>query len=197
MKIEQLIHDQFLLIPEQLQELVFNKTWEKKAQELGSQYDLTDLEKNTLSEQILLVLLALESRGDFLANLKRSIHISEDKLSLIAQKVDNDVFMPVREILDALDEVEETPGGVEVSSEDIGDDEEFVSESKEEMLHGIEEPESILPEVAPHNLPATTDKDDSLISGAMSHSTITPKENAPSQKMSTYKASDPYRESID
>lgn len=190
-----IIEEQFSTIPEQLQKMIASKNWQTKAQEIGVQYNLTEIERESLSEQILLVLLAFESRGDFLANLKKVIHIGEDKLSLIAQKIDNDVFIPVGDILDALDEVEEAPGGVEMATENTAVTTDDTSiENRDDILHGIEEPESILPEIAPQNLPTTTNESDSLVSGAMSKPTITPKENTPSQKISTYRASDPYRE---
>jgi hypothetical protein len=80
-------------LPKEVQNLIFNGLWEQRITEIAKKYSLTQLQTDTLIDEVLLILIGLEAPGILVDTLMQELNISR----LLAEQITNDLEIRVFE----------------------------------------------------------------------------------------------------
>ena len=187
---------QFPTLPEELKQFIKANKWRFWVADVSRNFLLDEETKKTLLINVILVLFALLPIDEFRQTLKEETQLDDQKLDGICKRIDTEIFAPVRDILVSITSPEDE-GGVEITNDQPTDQEQGeTDESRDQILQGVEQPETILPEVPPQDLPATAEDNDLIASYKMTEQTHNPRQEE-SGVSTNYKGQDPYREPIE
>ena len=94
-----IIQERIAQLPDELQQAISQTDIKGILQRISSKYNLRADQAMALEQETLFVLLGLESRMDFTANIKREMIISEAAATAITSDLDTDLFLAVRHCL--------------------------------------------------------------------------------------------------
>ena len=111
-------------IPKEVQEAIVSVDRRRRLANIAKNYQLHIDQAGVLDNETVLVMLGLESPDDFVGNITRELGISPAQAQLIANEVNQDIFLPIRESLkqmlekDAEEEEQEQRDNEQLTTED-------------------------------------------------------------------------------
>ena len=126
-----LIKNRMDSLPEVVQNAILNSGWQDKIRQLGKKYSLHIDQIGILENQTFIVLLGLEDPDGFQNNLTTGLGITSLIAQQISIEINETIFKPIRQQLQALQATEE-------------DKENEENPTKESILAGIEDPEPVI-----------------------------------------------------
>lgn len=98
-KLKQIIKDELVKLPKELEEAIGAFDWVKATEEIGEKYlfesEITDFQVETL-----LVLIGLESPEMYAINIEHNVGTSREEAKRIAQESFEKIFAPINNILE-------------------------------------------------------------------------------------------------
>lgn len=159
-KARQIIQSQIAKLPPNVQQAIIGADLPKKMRLLAEKHHLRVDEAHTLENEVMLVMIGLEHPDAFVGNLSRELRLPREAANVIAEDVNNEIFLSIRR---ALVEMHAPSSQQSV----VSSQKDAPPESKEDILKAIEDeptettvsnPQSIVREThpmpqAPQNLP--------------------------------------------
>lgn len=133
------LKDQFKKIPQDIQDAILAVDLRSKMQFITKKNNLHIDQAGALENEAVFVLLGLEHPNDLIANLAKHVEVSEEKAEAIAEDLNREIFLKVRESLKKIFKEKE-----EEENNLLGKTEENLN--REDILREIEDKEH-------HNLP--------------------------------------------
>lgn len=135
---EQILKARFEQLPEDIKEAIMATPWEEKLKQISDKHSLHIDQAGRLDEETVLVMFGIEHADNLVPNIAKHVEVSEEKAEAIAEDLNREIFLKVRESLKKIftEKKEE--------AEEKSDTEEIPS--REDILREIEDKEH-------HNLP--------------------------------------------
>ncbi len=186
---------QFKTLPQELQEAISAPENTEKLELIGEDFNLNLDQTGELGEEMGMVMMGFTLPQDFAKNIKERLGIDADTIEKITERINNDIFLPIRESLRKIGEQRE--------------EKEEVTLDRDQVLHEIENPTPVKTlttqapanETSPNlpaietlsNLPGAMPSTNSLKTPSLVEQRLgTPMKSSAPQK--TYATIDPYRE---
>ena len=99
-KLKQIIQDEVVKLPKEIQEAISAHDWTKIAEEIGKKFLLTESEINDFQTETLLVLVGLESTESYAKNIEHNVGTSESEAGKIADEALGRIFNPILNTLE-------------------------------------------------------------------------------------------------
>ena len=152
---KEILKDQFKKLPKDIQDAILAVDLRSKMQFITKKNNLHVDQAETLENEAVFVMLGLEHPDNLVANIAKHVEVSEEKAEAIAEDLNREIFLKVRESLKKIfEERNEEGGGSLLASSLLEKTEEKKSETetdetlkREDILREIEDKEH-------HNLPA-------------------------------------------
>lgn len=93
------INQRFQMLPSKVQDIILSVEVANAIKEIAKKNDLHIDTAGLLNEEITYVMVGAEKSVNFISNLKRYLHLPENKINAIAGDVNQKIFLPVREAL--------------------------------------------------------------------------------------------------
>ncbi len=104
------IEDRLAELPSDVQEAIASANFDKQVQDIATKHQLHIDQASTLGDEILLVMLGFSSPDAFATTLADKLHISPETAAAITEDATNQLFMPIRQSMQAfLEKKAETP----------------------------------------------------------------------------------------
>jgi len=170
---KKLIQERYQELPQEVKDAVTASDLPTKMKNVASNHDLMIDQAGMLQNEILFVMLGMEPSSEFVNNMSRELGINREKANAVAKDVNDLIFAPIRKYLREWEEQEEQKNQEpDKSQQSMADLErvggftieptgqngngngaapanlpgaEAVTESKEDLLSGIEDPATIPP----------------------------------------------------
>lgn len=94
-KAKNLIREEMLNLPKEVQEAINISNWENISAEIGKEHLLDENEINTLQLETVSFLLGLIDEESYTINIEDSVGISKNEAEKIAEEVDKTIFGPI------------------------------------------------------------------------------------------------------
>lgn len=107
-ELQQQIQKRMDELPEDVRQAIQSAELGKKLQEIGNKHQLHIDQVGTLSDETVLVLLGFSDPGEFVGTLTEGLHIPSQEAEKIAGDVTEQVFLPIRESMQAFMEGQES-----------------------------------------------------------------------------------------
>lgn len=98
-KSKKIIREEMLNLPEDAQEAITTSGWEKKTEEIGRKYLLSDDEIITLQLETASFLLGFVDEDAYPRNIEDEVGASKDEANKIAEEVMQKIFIPINDAL--------------------------------------------------------------------------------------------------
>jgi len=128
---EKVIEEQLKKLPANIKQAIANIDMSSYLQELGTKYNLHIDQLGTLSTEIWLVMLGLETFEEFSGNLRKNVGLREGLTESITQDINQRIFLNIRAELQEIQESQKTATLDTDMTENL---------NREDVLQGIEEP---------------------------------------------------------
>lgn len=171
---EQILKERFEQLPEDVKEAILATPWKEKLRQISGKHNLHIDQAGHLGEETVLVMFGVEHADNLVSNIAKHVEVSEDKAEAIAEDLNREIFLKVRESLKKIFEERSESGDSFLAGSLLGKTEEKAEEetlNREDILREIEDKEH-------HNLPSVNKLELHL-------ETKHPSEIAPFQKMET------------
>lgn len=150
---EQILKARFEQLPEGVKEAIIATPWEDKLAQIAGKHRLHIDQADRLDKETIIVMFGLEHPDNLVYNLAKHLEVSEEKAEAIAEDLNNEIFLKIRESLKMVTEGREVDTDSKSSlltDSLLGKTGEKVMEeeipSREDILKEIEDKEH-------HNLP--------------------------------------------
>ena len=87
-----ILKDQIDKLPKKLQDYVLKGTWADKLQTILSNFNLEEYQRNSIENEVLLVLVGLEQDTDLKENIEKGSETIPDVAETISQKISDDIL---------------------------------------------------------------------------------------------------------
>ena len=152
---EQILKARFEQLPEDVRSAITATPWNEKLKQISDKHNLHIDQAGHLGEETAIVMFGLDHTDNLVANIAKHVEVSEEKAEAIAEDLNREIFLKVRESLKKIfEERDERAGGSFLAGSLLGKTEEKESETetdetlkREDILREIEDKEH-------HNLPA-------------------------------------------
>jgi len=98
--LEKKLHEKFLKLPEELQKIVSSEEFEKTLSAITESHPLQDYQQVSLENEVLFVMIGLESPNNLITNIKHHAKISRDRSEKIVGMIEKKILIPNKEILE-------------------------------------------------------------------------------------------------
>jgi len=99
-KLKQIIKEELIKLPKEIQEAINAHDWVKIAEEIGKKFLLTESEINDFQTETLLVLVGLESTDSYAKNIEYNVGTSESEAGKITNEALGRIFDPIMNTLE-------------------------------------------------------------------------------------------------
>jgi len=99
-KSKNLIKEEMLNLPKEVQEAINASDWEKISEEIGRKYLLDEDEINTLQLETASFLLGFVDEDSYLIDIENKVGTSKDEAEKIAEEVEQKIFTPISNAMD-------------------------------------------------------------------------------------------------
>jgi len=152
---KEILKNQFKKLPKDIQDAILAVDLRSKMQFITKKNNLHIDQAETLENEAVFVMLGLEHPGNLVANIAKHVEVSEEKAEAIAEDLNREIFLKVRESLKKIfEERDEMAGSSFLAGSLLEKTEEKESKTeadetlkREDILREIEDKEH-------HNLPA-------------------------------------------
>ena len=152
---EQILNARFEQLPEDVRGAITATPWKEKLKQISDKHNLHIDQVGHLGEETAIVMFGLEHPENLVANIVKHVEVSEEKAEAIAEDLNREIFLRVRESLKKIfEERDERAGGSFLAGSLLGKSGEKESATemdetlkREDILREIEDKEH-------HNLPA-------------------------------------------
>lgn len=131
---EQILKARFEQLPEDIKKAIMATPWEEKLKRISDKHNLHIDQAERLGEETVIVMFGLEHPSNLVANIAKHAEISEEKAEVIAEDLNQEIFLKVRDSLKKIFEEKK-----EVVEEKKSNTEEIPS--REDILREIENKE--------------------------------------------------------
>ena len=104
---QEIIKEQFKKLPRNVQGAILSANLQEKLKRLTEKYHLRVDQAGSLETETLLVMLGLERPDSFSTNIEKEVRVSTEVAQQIANDVNAEIFLPIRESLKQLQPKEE------------------------------------------------------------------------------------------
>lgn len=94
-KIQNIIQEELSVLPKEQQDIINIFEWDKKIEEIGKNYNLTEDEIFNLQIETALALLGLVAPDLYIKNIENNIKINEEKSEKIVIEANQKIFTPM------------------------------------------------------------------------------------------------------
>lgn len=142
--IKQMVEERLEEIPPQVKKAILESNWEEDVRRISEKYRLRIDQGNVLENQVLLLMLGLQSVDNFFEVLGETIENEDNKLENILDEVEANIVAKIRDVLQKdMSEEEASPetqtqNFVRSDIDNVADDDEMLTVTREEILKGIE-----------------------------------------------------------
>lgn len=142
---EQILKARFEQLPEDIKEAITATPWKEKLRQISEKHNLHIDQAGHLGEETVLVMFGIEHADNLIANIAKHVEVSEEKAEAIAEDLNREIFLKVRESLKKIFEERDEEGSSFLDDSLLGKtgEEEL---NREDILREIEDKEH-------HNLP--------------------------------------------
>jgi hypothetical protein len=147
---QKIIEEQMKILPADVKTAIISVDYKKKLEEITKRQRLMIDQAGKLEMETTLVMIGLEPLADYIDNIVRELGLNEVRAKEVAIDVSDNIFKPIRESLQKMnDDLEEEAGGEETPREEkvdgIGDEVRFTNSNeegleREQILNEIENP---------------------------------------------------------
>jgi hypothetical protein len=137
------LKQQFNSLPVALQQAIYNVDVPTKIQKIIEDNKLMIDQGGKLLMETLLILLGIAPMGDFTGNLVKNVGLPSIQASIITHDINESIFKAVREELKKINEMVGTLEPEAKSPENVSNSVTQITPTKESVLAGIEQPETI------------------------------------------------------
>lgn len=127
---EQILNDRFEQLPEDVRKAIIATPWKERLSQISDKHNLHIDQAGRLGEETVIVMFGLEHPDNLIPNIAKHIGVSEEKAEAIAEDLNREIFLKVRESLKKIFEGENNM---------VGKMEEELN--REEILREIEDKE--------------------------------------------------------
>jgi len=166
---EQILKARFEQLPEDVRGAITATPWREKLKKISEKHNLHIDQAGHLGEETAIVMFGLDHTDNLVANIAKHVEVSEEKAEAIAEDLNREIFLKVRE---SLKKIFEQKNDQEAAKQPEAETEE--TPSREDILREIEDKEH-------HNLPAVNKQE--LHLEARSPSEISEQVSFQNQKM--------------
>ena len=96
---EQILKARFEQLPEDIRKAIIATKWEYKLGQISDKHNLHIDQAGHLGEETVIVMFGLEHPENLVANIVRHVEVSEEKAEAIAEDLNREIFLKVRESL--------------------------------------------------------------------------------------------------
>lgn len=149
---EQILKVRFEQLPKDVKEAIMGTPWEEKLKQISDRHNLHIDQAGHLGEETVLVMFGIEHADNLIPNIAKHVEVSEEKAEAIAEDLNREIFLKVRESLKKMFEEREEGKGNSLLDDSLSAGESSLSGKTEENLNR----EDILREIEDkehHNLP--------------------------------------------
>jgi len=148
------LKEKYATLPKDLQEAVLSVDSNKVLREITKTNKLHIDQAAEMSDETGLVMLGLTHPGEYVANLKNRLKISEEQARAIAKEVNEKIFVEIKESLKKIHETESgsSPEIVDKKQEDtleLKTTQEEDNLKRDDVLKELEKPEPLIPKTIP------------------------------------------------
>src|SRR3989344_2165392 len=94
-KLKQIIKEEVLKLPKEVQEAINSLDWRGIAEEIGKKYKLNESEINDFQVETLLILVGLEEAEFYVRNIENNVGTSKDEAEKISREAFERIFIPI------------------------------------------------------------------------------------------------------
>lgn len=107
---EQILKARFEQLPEDIREAIMATPWREKLKQISDRHNLHIDQAGHLGEETVLVMFGIEHADNLIANIAKHAEISEEKAEAIAEDLNREIFLKVRESLKKIFEERDEKG---------------------------------------------------------------------------------------
>lgn len=96
---EQILNERFDNLPKDIQEAIIATPWKEKLGQISKKHNLHIDQAGRLSEETILVMFGLEHPNDLIGNIAKHVEVSQEKAETIANDLNQEIFLKIRESL--------------------------------------------------------------------------------------------------
>lgn len=138
----QQLREIYLKLPKNVQDAIFSIDSAEAVQAIGKKYDLAIDKIGELADETGLVMLGLTHPSDYIVNLARRLNIDKETAKKIAEEINSQIFVKIRESLKKIHGIEPSPRPAKQDTpfpkgEGLGMREEIVKEIEKEEVPAI------------------------------------------------------------
>lgn len=104
---QNILRMQFQKLPKNLQEVILSAGLQEKLKRIFKKFNLHIDQAGALENETMLVMLGLESAGDYIENIKKALDITEVRAHMITADVNKEIFTQIREMLKKISQLDE------------------------------------------------------------------------------------------
>jgi|TARA_B100000959_G_C14697502_1_gene507383 hypothetical protein len=93
--LERVIGELFKALPKELQEAILEIGIREKVLRIGEKYNLPQKEIDFLENEVMKVLITINTEGEFVENTMDGLSLEDNQLELLLDDIDNNIFTPV------------------------------------------------------------------------------------------------------
>ncbi|MDE1988187.1 MAG: hypothetical protein KGJ58_00980 [Patescibacteria group bacterium] len=140
---EQILKARFEQLPEGVKEAIIATPWKDKLAQIASMHRLHIDQADRLSKETIIVMFGLDHPDNLVYNIAKNVDVSEEKAEAIAEDLNREIFLKVRESLKKIFEEREgaESGSLGKTGEKTAETETEEIPSKEDILREIEDKE--------------------------------------------------------
>lgn len=98
-KLKQIIQEEVMKLPKEMQDAVNSLDWANIAEEIGKKFLLSESEINDFQVETLLVLVGIEDGNYYAQNIENNVGTSKDEAEKMAEEALQKIFTPINDIL--------------------------------------------------------------------------------------------------
>ena len=107
---EQILKARFEQLPEDIREAIIATPWKNKLAQIASKHNLHIDQEGHLGEETIIVMFGLDHPDNLVYNISKHVEVSEEKAEEIAEDLNNEIFLKIRESLKRVIEEREEEG---------------------------------------------------------------------------------------
>jgi hypothetical protein len=107
---QDILKTQFQKLPKNLQDAITSVSLQEKLKKVVKKFMLHIDQAGALENETVLVMLGLESSDDYRENIRRALNIADGRAEMIANNINQEIFLQIRETLKEISQTSENTG---------------------------------------------------------------------------------------